>query len=300
MKRKYLSMKLHGVPGEAQKLSVFACNQNPVDIDKTPKPKEETAEAEAAAQKTKFKQAISRARQTIVELALNNHLDFFFTGTFDPEKHDRKNIEQLMKELCKWLNNFRSRHADELQYIIVPEMHADGSWHVHGFLSGIPMQYLQKFEIGMQMSSYLARKVKQGKEIFNFPAYAKKFGFCDLEPIADKERCASYVTKYVTKNLESTAAVLDSGAHLFYASKGLNRCKRVVAEDVPEFAVEHLSTLARDGRIYETDFGCGFDISIPADCDAEQFVRDILDGYGISVQFNQSIPWDELLADAPW
>lgn len=300
MKHKYLSMKLHGVPGEAQKLSVFACNQNPAQIDKTPKPKEETAEAEAAAQKTRFKQAVSRARQEITELALNNPFNLFFTGTFDPEKHDRMNIEQLMKDLRKWLNNFKNRYADELKYLLVPEQHKDGSWHVHGFFSGIPMEYLEMFKIGMQMSSYLARKVKQGKEIFNFPMYAKKFGFCDLEPIENREKCALYVAKYVTKNLEGTAAVLESGAHLFYASLGLNRCKRVVAEDVPEGAVERLSTLARDGRVYETDFGCGFDISIPADCNAEDFIRDILDGYGIHVTFNEVIPWNDLLADAPW
>lgn len=300
MKRKYLSMKLHGIPGEAQKLSVFACNQNPVEIDKTPKPKEETAEAESAAQKTKFKQAISRAKGNIKELVLNNHWQGFFTGTVSPEKFDRKDYRTIEKALRTWLNNFKKRYADELQYLLVPEMHADGSWHFHGFFSGIPMRYFEQFKEGMQMSSYLARKVKQGKEIFNFPAYAKRFGFCDFEPIEDKEKCASYVAKYITKNLESTAAVLDSGAHLFFASKGLNRCKRVVAEDVPEFAVEHLANLARDGRVYETDFGFGFDISIPADCDAEEYVRDILDGYGISVEFNKSIPWDELLADAPW
>lgn len=298
-KNKYVVVKADGVPGEAQSIRVFICNQNPHEIDKT-KALEKIQQTEEQAAADRARCNINRAKAMIRDYVLNNHWDYFITGTFDPAKHNRKDIRQLMKELRQWLNNFKKRHADELKYIIIPEMHADGSWHWHGFLSGIPMEYLQKFEIGMQMSAQLVRKVKRGEEIFNFPAYAEKFGFCDLELIHDKARCASYVMKYVTKNLEGTAAVLESGAHLFYASLGLNHCKRVVAEEVSEAAVEALKTTARDGRVFSSDFGEGFDIAVPEGCEAVEYLRVLFDSLGIECDFNKTLTVEELLADAPW
>lgn len=298
-KTKYLSIKTDGVPGEAQSIRVFACDQNPYEIDKTKKTgKPVQTEEQAAADRERCN--INRAKAAIKEIVMNNYFPWFVTLTISPEKFDRKDYATIEKKLRQFLNDFKKRYADEFKYLLIPEMHADGSWHFHGFMDGIPMEYLEKFVEGMQMSSYLARKVKQGKEIYNFPAYAKRFGFCDLELIEDKARCASYVTKYITKNLGDTASAMRSGANLYYCSQGLKRSKRSVAEEVSVDAVEALKSTARDGRVFCTDFGEGWDIAVPEGCEAEEYLCMLLDSLGIEVKINKTLTMEELLADAPW
>lgn len=298
-KDKYVSIKTNGVPGEAQSIEVFVCDHNPHEIDKSKKvEKPEQTEEQAAADRARCN--VNRAKGTIKEIVMNNHLPWFVTLTISPEKFDRKDLATIKKKLCQFLNDFKKRHAEELKYLLIPEMHADGSWHLHGFMDGIPMEYLQKFEIGMQMSSRLAQRVKQGKEIYNFPEYAKRFGFCELEFVEDKARCASYVTKYVTKNLGDTASAMRSGENLYFCSQGLKRANRSVAEEVSEDAVEALKATARNGRVYKSDFGEGFDIAVPDGLEAEEYLRMLLDSLGIECNINKSYSMKELLADAPW
>ena len=39
-----------------------------------------------------------------------------------------------MKKAHKWINNCKNRKARELLYLLVPEQHKDGAWHIHGLL----------------------------------------------------------------------------------------------------------------------------------------------------------------------
>lgn len=299
MKTKYLSVKINGVSGEAQSINVFACDRNPYEIDKTRKAeKPDQSEEQAAADRERCN--ISRARNTIKELVLNNHWDYFATLTVSPEKFDRKDYPTIEKALRKFLNNYKARRCDEFRYLLIPEMHADGSWHFHGFFANINMADMVQFKEGMQMSSYMVSKVRRGEILFDFVAYSKRFGFCDLELISDKARCASYVTKYITKNLGDTASAMRSGANLYYASTGLKRCNRAVASDVPCDALEALKTTARDGRVFSTDFGEGFDIAVPDGFEAGEYLKMLLDSLGIEVEYNKTVSMADLLADAPW
>lgn len=44
------------------------------------------------------------------------------------------------------------------------------------------------------MGKAIADKVCRGDIVFNWKAYQKKFGFCDLEPIVNHEAVAKYLT----------------------------------------------------------------------------------------------------------
>ena len=55
----------------------------------------------------------------------------------------------------------------------------------------------------------------------NWLDYYKKFGFCDLEPIKNHEAVSKYITKYVTKNMES--GVTELNKNTYFHSLGLNR-----------------------------------------------------------------------------
>lgn len=71
------------------------------------------------------------------------------------------------------------------------------------------------------MGKAIAEKVKSGDVVYNWLPYAKKFGFCDLEPIRNSEAVSKYITKYINKNLSSSVTELN--AHMYYHSRGLKK-----------------------------------------------------------------------------
>lgn len=173
---------------------------------------------------SKLDDNIRRAKNAIFEYAFCNPWDWFFTGTLDPQKYDRTNLDKFHKDLTKWLSNYGRIYNVSIKFLLVPEKHSDGiSWHIHGFLRGLPKEHLKQFVVGDVMGKGLAEKVKKGDVVYNWLPYAKKFGFCDLEPIRNAEAVSKYMTKYINKNLASS--VQDLNAHLYYHSRGLNKAE---------------------------------------------------------------------------
>lgn len=175
--------------------------------------------------KNKLDCNISRASSCIYGLAMCNLWEWFCTLTIDPTKYNRRDLEKFISDLSRWLNNQR-RNFQNLKYLLVPELHADGeSWHLHGFFMGLPVEALHRFQTGDTMGKYIADKVLQGQAVYDWPAYRKKFGFCDFEPVRNKSAAAKYIRKYITKELG--ASVTEVGAHLYYCSNGLNRPEKI-------------------------------------------------------------------------
>lgn len=175
----------------------------------------------------KMREAKSRARARIFELAFCNDWQWFFTGTLDKTKYDRTNLSKFHKDFTKWLYNFaKNRGLPKIDFLLIPELHKDGrSWHMHGLLNGLPAALLHQFRIGDVMGAALADKVQAGDIVYNWEAYQKKFGFCDLEPVRDSEAVSKYCCKYITKSLQHS--VKESGAHMYYHSRGLQRSEVV-------------------------------------------------------------------------
>lgn len=175
---------------------------------------------------SKLEKNIQRAKNNIFEYAFCNPWDWFFTGTLDPQKYDRTNLDKFHKDLTQWLRDYSKQYNVKIKFLLVPEQHSDGiSWHIHGFLRGLPKEHLKQFVVGDVMGKALAEKVKKGDLVYNWLPYAKKFGFCDLEPIRNAEAVSKYMTKYINKNLASS--VKDLNAHLYYHSRGLNRAETI-------------------------------------------------------------------------
>lgn len=164
---------------------------------------------------------LSRARTTIFELALCNDWEYFITLTLDPKKYDRMNLQLFRKDLSRFIRNYRAKHSANVKYLLIPEQHKDGAWHLHGFLMGLPESHLRLFTLTEKLPHYICRKLETGQLIYEWEPYRKKFGFCDIEPIRNLEATSKYVTKYVTKGFRS--GVIESGGHLYYASQKLNR-----------------------------------------------------------------------------
>ena len=168
----------------------------------------------------KLDESISRAKSKIFELAFCNPWQYFFTGTLNPKLYDRTDLKKYHKDLTKWLANQGQKFGCKIDFLLIPELHTDGkSWHIHGFINGLPDTELKQFIIGDKMGKALAAKVAKGDIVYNWLAYQNKFGFCDLEPIRNAEAVSKYITKYINKNLATSVDELN--AHLYYHSRGL-------------------------------------------------------------------------------
>lgn len=174
----------------------------------------------------KLSENITRTKNRIFELAFCNPWDWFFTGTLDRNKYDRTDLDKFHKSLTQWIRDYNKKHSLKIKFLFVPELHLDGvSWHIHGLLYGLPIEHLNQFQIGDVMGKGLAEKVKKGDTVYNWLPYAKKFGFCDLEPIKNHEAVSKYITKYINKNIATSVTELN--AHQYYHSRGLRGAETI-------------------------------------------------------------------------
>ncbi len=146
---------------------------------------------------------ICRAKSNVYELAMCNEFEYFVTFTLDKLKYNRHDLKKFMKDLTKAINNYNSYYHVKIIYLLIPEMHKDGAWHLHGLIGGIRQE-----DLFINSNGYL-----------DFRQYSKKFGFCSLSKIKDKEAVSKYITKYITKELLS----LPYGQHTYYHSQGLHK-----------------------------------------------------------------------------
>lgn len=168
---------------------------------------------------------LARAKTMVREYALCNPWDWWCTFTIDPKKYNRKNLDAYFKDFSKFLNNYnRCEEEHRVKYLLVPEQHKDGAWHIHGFIKGIKPQ-----DIFVNEHGYLSWK-----------QYHKKFGYISMAKLKDQERASSYILKYMTKNTDKNVSALHK--HLYYNSKGLEKATelyRGTAEYFGDWDWEH-------------------------------------------------------------
>lgn len=159
-----------------------------------------------------FKVSTNRTKQKIYELARSNDWDWFITLTFDREKIDSSDYDLLVNTVRYWFNNVKKRKAPDMKYLIIPELHKDGiHYHFHGLLADA--DGLQFVDSGI---------VQGGKTVYNMPDF--KMGFTTATKVEDTHRVASYICKYITKQLELHI----KGKRRYLAS---NNCNRPVVRD---------------------------------------------------------------------
>lgn len=179
------------------------------------------------------KQNIRRSVRTVEEIAICNPWKWWVTFTFDGAKVDRFDIASLKKIIAQWLRDERKKNPN-LKYLIVPEQHKRGGWHMHGLLMGLPEEALRsdwKVEF-KTLPRYIREGVAKGSDIRWWPKALKKFGYNTIEPVRSRIGCARYMAKYMSKAMEGNA--IQEGKALFIASQGLERAKEIKMEELPE------------------------------------------------------------------
>lgn len=163
----------------------------------------------------KLSQSLSRAKSVITQVSICNDWDYFFTCTLDRTKHDRYSIKAFQKKFPQWIQDYNKKHGIRVQYLVVPEKHKDGAWHLHGFIRGLPDRFLSEF-VPFMHPHFL---IENG--YLNWNDMSEKFGYCSFAPIKDAVKAAFYITKYVTKDMAESS--VGFGCHLYYCSVGLRR-----------------------------------------------------------------------------
>lgn len=170
----------------------------------------------------KLPAAISRARRVCLELALCNEWKWFATFTIAQDNYDRKNLEGYYKRFKEWLKYQREKLGRPIPYLLVPEQHGDGSWHMHGFFTDAIDPMLVPFRELLEAGENIPVKLAK-HDYYNMPKYQEKFGFCSFGKIRDAVACAHYTSKYISKSFQGDARRV--GLNLYYCSQGLNRAQ---------------------------------------------------------------------------
>lgn len=168
----------------------------------------------------KLPAALSRARRVCLEIALCNEWKWFCTFTIAENNFDRKNLVGYYKRFKEWLKQKSKDLGVPIPYLLVPEQHGDGSWHMHGFFTDAIDSLLVSFKDLWDAGADVPYKLVE-KGYMNLPKYQEKFGFCSFGEIRDHIACAHYTTKYITKSFMGDARRV--GLNLYYCSHGLNR-----------------------------------------------------------------------------
>lgn len=168
----------------------------------------------------KLDSSLSRSRRVVLELALCNDWSYFCTFTLDGSKHDRFDLDNWHKVFCQWLRDQRKKFPDlDLRYLLVPEQHKDGAWHMHGFFSDIT-SVLTSFSDLLKAGQNVPQRLVDNN-YFTWSALSSKFGFCSFAPVLNKVAAGFYVTKYLSKSIGDSG--VNVGKHLYYCSRFLNR-----------------------------------------------------------------------------
>lgn len=170
----------------------------------------------------RFANSVSRTKSRIFELASCNEFDYFCTFTQNENLRDRFILSEFRSDLSQFIRNLNRYRVDseKIKYLLIPEQHKDGAWHMHGLLSGLTDKDLTPFSLKDKLPYKIRKSLKDGVVVYDWVKYRSKFGYFTATKIESVEACSKYITKYVTKDLCKQG--IEQNRHLFFASKGLN------------------------------------------------------------------------------
>lgn len=134
---------------------------------------------------------------------------------------DRFDLKTFRKDLAQLIRNInRSRPENQkIKYLLIPEKHKDGAWHMHGLMMNLTGEDLRAFTLEERLPQRIRSQIEKGVAVYDFKRYRQAFGFFTCTEIANHTAVSKYVTKYISKDL--SAKTRESGEHLFFASQGL-------------------------------------------------------------------------------
>ena len=194
--------------------------------------------ADTELQNLRFSQSVARSKARVFELADCNEFKYFCTFTQDEEKRDRFNLSEFRKDFAMLVRNLnRTRpETEKIKYLLIPEQHKNGGWHMHGLLMGLTPADLRPFELSEYIPERIKKQLREGTQVYDWTRYRRAFGYFTCTEIKSREACSRYVTKYISKDFQK--GVRESGEHLFFASQGLKGREAIIKNSTERCFVE--------------------------------------------------------------
>ena len=176
----------------------------------------------------RFSSSISRTKSKVFELSACNEFTHFCTFTQDEKMRDRFDLKAFRKDFTMLIRNMnRNRSEDnKIKYLLIPEKHKKGGWHLHGLFMGLTDNDLRAFTLSEKLPYHIRHSLQRGKTVYDWTAYRKRFGYFTCTKIENPEACSRYITKYISKDFQKE--VRGANEHLFFASQGLKRREPIV------------------------------------------------------------------------
>lgn len=134
----------------------------------------------------------SRAKNNVYKIARSNTWDWFITLTFDRKRTDASDYDAIIYRLKVFLNHLQQRKCPNMKYLIVAELHADKEhYHFHGLLANVDELHFR----------YWKTDRKKNLPIYNILEWS--YGFTTATRVQDSSRVSSYITKYITKDVDT-------------------------------------------------------------------------------------------------
>ena len=187
----------------ASDYALFRVNLSDDDREKRDQPLDDGHLRGAYAMQSVRDDNLKRVKERIFDICALNPFTHFVTWTLDASKIDRYDVNVIRPKILKTLNNLHERQG--MEYIVVPERHRDGAVHFHGLVYGDGLRYVDSGHVDAG-----------GHTIYNMPQW--RFGYSTaIRLYGDSMRVASYMTKYVTKDLSKIFG------KFYFASRSIGR-----------------------------------------------------------------------------
>ena len=248
----------------------------PIDIDGIRyKLNKETGEIDTYSKSEVLNSMSASLRRTkiLMNMLLEmNDFDWFATLTFDKDKIDRTNDELVYKAYQRYINNIKHQFPN-LEYITVLERHKkDNCIHFHLLLAGITVKQLGLVNSGKVCCSWATYKDKicskeyfektkheheltdtDGLPVYNVTTFP--YGFTTVTRIVSRERCNSYIKKYINKDIGKSTEIFKKR---FFYSKNLKVpqvVERLIGADfeTPK-EIENLSFVKDNPHLQNAEF----------------------------------------------
>ena len=187
-----------------------------------------------------------RARKGVKNHVKNNPHTHFINFTYKPTYDN----ERRFKRMKNWLKDMRKKHG-KFDYCFVPEHHtkdlSKGLIHWHGVMN------LEKFELIRATDPNTGKEIfdRYGNEVYNLKDWLTT-GHTHVTPLRNKKKAANYLTKYITKDIES---VVGKGQKKYWSSRGEKPAESYLTEE------EALQYLENHTISFENERGYYLDIN---------------------------------------
>ena len=138
-----------------------------------------------------FYVSYNRTKNKIYNYARDNVWEWFLTFTFDPKKVDSFNYDEVVDVMYQFLHHIKRTTKTDTRYLIVPEKHKSGRYHLHGVFSNMDMSLWK-----MKFSGHYT---KGGYPIYNIGGFP--YGFTTATQVQSSTRVSHYISKYITKDM---------------------------------------------------------------------------------------------------